>query len=596
MSESAEEARIVPEMPALSLPEFFPDWAKDLSHAYMSGSTCLFVLHGNVFDLVRSQDGPGSRYVSLTDFLGTQVFGRWDLVLTYDLSRGLRPHAGADSQRLHGMVDIMSERLAEPKALPREPTRVLRLLDVCFDKLLVESAKPARALSIALVIDFAQYVVPAGHGGYVSQDLSTNLVTLLNWAQNAYLKRINVAFVLLTEKLSDIAPRLAQNPHVQSIELPLPDEPSRGEFVESLASGPELSSCSDFSAQQIARLSAGLTLRNLETLIRQALRSGRRIDAKRFKRFKKQMIERECQGFLEFQEPTHTLDMVVGHEEAKRRLQADARLLQQGDLNAVPMGYLISGPVGTGKTFLTECYAGTVGLPVVKLLNFRSKYVGETEGNLEKILRVLRAMGPVAVIIDEADAAIGDRGQSGDSGTSSRVFSMIAAQMGDTRYRGRIIWFLLTCRPDLLPIDIKRQGRAEVHIPLFYPGNQEEVSKMFLIQARKVGATLETDSVPEVPKGIHLSGADIEGIVTRAWRECLLDGQGQLTKEALQEAVISFIPSADDIEKELQEIAAILECTDSSFLPADLRKKATDPDYRTKLKDRRHEIRTMLET
>jgi len=51
---------------------------------------------------------------------------------------------------------------------------------------------------------------------------------------------------------------------------------------------------------------------------------------------------------------------------------------------------------------------------------------------------------------------------------------MIATQMGDTQYRGRIIWMLLTARPDLLPIDLKRQGRAEVHIPLFYPTDENE--------------------------------------------------------------------------------------------------------------------------
>jgi len=34
---------------------------------------------------------------------------------------------------------------------------------------------------------------------------------------------------------------------------------------------------------------------------------------------------------------------------------------------------------------------------------------------------------------------------------------MIAAQMGDTHYRDRILWMLLTCRPDLLPIDLKRE-------------------------------------------------------------------------------------------------------------------------------------------
>ncbi len=132
------------------------------------------------------------------------------------------------------------------------------------------------------------------------------------------------------------------------------------------------------------------------------------------------------------------------------------------------------------------------------LRNFRSKYVGETEGNLEQVLTVLRSLGPVLVIIDEADAALGNRQASGDSGTSARVFSMIASQMGNTRYRGQIIWMLLTSRPDLLPIDLKRQGRAEVHIPLFYPHEEESIRAMFLAMAKKNKTILADDAIPPV--------------------------------------------------------------------------------------------------
>jgi SpoVK/Ycf46/Vps4 family AAA+-type ATPase len=179
-------------------------------------------------------------------------------------------------------------------------------------------------------------------------------------------------------------------------------------------------------------------------------------------------------------------------------------------------------------------------------------------------------MGPVMVIIDEADAALGDRDTVGDSGTSSRVFGMIATQMGDTRYRGKILWMLLTARPDLLPIDIKRQGRAEVHIPLFYPTEDDELRKMFVVLARKLGTTIREEDVPPVPaehKGL-LSGADIEGIVSRAWRRSLLSGATGVTPAALAEVIAQFLPSTQGMEKELQEAAAIIECTDREFLPA----------------------------
>src|SRR5207247_4876645 len=147
------------------------------------------------------------------------------------------------------------------------------------------------------------------------------------------------------------------------------------------------------------------------------------------------------------------------------------------------------------------------------------------------VVSVLRGMGPVVVVVDEADAALGSREQEGDSGTSSRVFAMIASQMGDTQYRGRIIWMLLTARPDLLPIDLKRQGRAEVHIPLFYPTEEPEIRQMFVIMAKKLGSRLSTDDVPPIPQRGHLSGADIEGMVGRAWRASLLGGADHVTRE-----------------------------------------------------------------
>jgi SpoVK/Ycf46/Vps4 family AAA+-type ATPase len=576
-----------------SLPANFPAWAKELNDAYVSGTSCLFLLHGNVFDLIHSPQHKEGKYLPVADFLARQVFGRWDLVMNYDLSRGLRPLAGPDSQRLREMVHEISKQFGDVKELPKDPGNVLHLLDQFLEKQLVSSSN-LRPLSSALIIQFSQFVAPSTRGSTASQN-AANLVTLLNWAQDNYLKRINVAVILITEKLSDLDPRLIRNPHIESIEIPFPDECGREQFIEAIHSKCDLETHSDYSAEQLARLSAGLTLHNLEVLLRQAERAKRRIDEARFKSFKKDMIERECQGFLEFQEPRHKLDMVVGHIEAKARLKEDADLLRKGHLNAVPMGYLICGPVGTGKSFLTECYAGTVGLPVVKLLNFRSKYVGETEGNLEKILRVLRAMGPVAVVIDEADAAVGDRDQGGDSGTASRVFSMLAAQMGDTKYRGRIIWFLLTCRPDLLPADIKRQGRAEVHIPLFYPANDSEIRQMFEVQARKLGAKLEEDAIPDVTTESKLSGADIEGIVTRAWRMALLQNESEFTKEILQSALDSFIASGDDLEKEMQEKIAILECTDSQFLPVRLREEASDPAFRTNLKNEIQDLRMRLE-
>jgi hypothetical protein len=154
---------------------------------------------------------------------------------------------------------------------------------------------------------------------------------------------------------------------------------------------------------------------------------------------------------------------------------------------------------------------------------------------------------------------------------------------------------LLTCRPDLRPIDLKRQGRAEVHIPLFYPDDQDEIRDMFVSMARKLGTNLDPADVPEVPQKGLLSGADIEGLVGRALRKSLLAGASQVTREALAEAVGTFLPSTEGMEKELQEVAAIIECTDLPFLPAEIRNKVEAAGGRAKLVERLNLLRRMVE-
>jgi AAA+ superfamily predicted ATPase len=580
---------------ATQLPAHWPAWAAKLGELYFSGTTSTFLLHGNVFDLVRSGAGADPRWTSLAEFLAEQVFGRWDLVLHYDLARGLRPLAGVGAsyqKRLQGMVETLNKFLGDVTKIPRDPTNALAAIDLFLRKNIMKDADDR--VSAAVVIDHAAYV--ASRSDRLALADQTHLVTLLNWATSPYVKRLNMAFVLIESRMSDVSDRLSSNPHVASIEVPLPDADSRQGYLTAITAGRDAASFSDYGLAELGKLTAGISLTDLEVLVKSSLQGGRRLDQKYFKELKKRLIERQAQGMLEFIEPKWGLDTVVGHDAAKRRLAEDAELIRRGELESVPMGYLFCGPVGTGKSFLATCVAGSIGIPCVMLKNFRSKYVGETEGNLERVLNVLRSMGPVVIIVDEADAMLGDRDQAGDSGVGGRVFGMIASQMGDTAYRGKIIWMLLTARPDQLPIDLKRQGRAEVHVPLFYPHEDAELQQMFKVLARKAGTTLADEDVPQdVKHKGNLSGADIEGIIGRAWRTSLLAGSKTITRDALAAALEGFMPSTQSLEREAQELAAIIECTDLEFLPSAKREKMEKLGGREKLQERLTAIKQILE-
>ncbi|MBM3290881.1 MAG: ATP-binding protein, partial [Candidatus Hydrogenedentes bacterium] len=439
----------------------------------------------------------------------------------------------------------------------------------------------AASRKVAVLIDYADFICAA------EDRPTTHLATLLNWARSPVIRRINAVFVLMTEGLARLNGPLVQSPYTEEIGVALPAFDERKRFVSSQY--PALAG----DADRLAKMSAGLTLTNFDAMLRLATRAGTNsahadpvkgaappqaapdISTAKLSAIKKNLMEAQLPGLIEFVEPRFDMGMVAGHAAAKDRLANDAKLVREGKTDAVPMGYLICGPVGVGKTFLAQCYAGSVGIPCITILNFRSKYVGETESNLERILFVVRELGPVAVIVDEADAAVGDRTASGDSGTSARVFAQLASQMGNTQYRGKIIWFLLTCRPDLLPIDLKRQGRCEEHIPLFYPETIDDRREMFLAMAKKLKLPLDEKSLPDLSKTPALSGADIESVLTRVRRESLVQDR-PIDAKLVQEVIENF-RSLRSQAHELQLIAAILESTDQRYIPETMRKQIGTP-------------------
>jgi AAA+ superfamily predicted ATPase len=579
-----------------ALPAWCPPWAERLGDAYLSGTSCVFMLHGNVRDLVpvtAQAAGPGAdpaAWGTVPDFLAREMFGRWDIVLAYDVGRGLRPLAGPDPARLRTMAQWLTER-------PRDPDPAVAAIDAILERNLIDP--PEQRKRIAVVLDYAQYLVPAGEGG--TRAAAGRLVRILGWATNPLLRRVNVAVVLLADTIAEVHPRLVQNPAVTAIDLPMPDAAERERFALATAAAAGMNPAQFDGAKRAAAIAGGLTLESLRAVVTLAARDNTAPDGPEFAARKKDLIERSCHGLIEFIQPRLTLEAVAGHADAKQRLESDARAIRRGQLEAAPMGYLICGPVGTGKSFIAECYAGSVGIPCVVLKNFRSKYVGETEGNLEHALGVLRSLGPVVVVIDEADAALGNRQSDGDSGTSARVFSMIARQMGDTRYRGKIVWMLLTSRPDLLPIDLKRQGRAEVHIPLFYPHDQAEMEAMFAAMARKSHVKLAPGLPGPVDLTLGLSGADIESIVLASRRKGLERaaeaGQPEpdtIAADDLKAALDDFMPSAQGLEKEMQEIAAVLECTEKRFLPDRWKEQVGQPGGRARLQERLAAIREVI--
>jgi len=550
-----------------------PEWQLTVERLLATQTVSQLILHGNIVDYVRHElPEQAPAYPRLPVYLREGLFADRDLVLTYDRANGIG-FSDAQQEEAFFVTYFFEQVFQREKPAYENWLKSLKSTAVALSVLeRYITVQLEAGHRVGLVLEFAETLVPANAG---PADRAV-LILLQKWARESQFHHGGLAVVLTTETLAELHPAIVRNPFTYSVEVPYPSEADRLAFLhaeqpryQALAAGWPL------PPQRLARDTAGLTLVQVRTLLAEVVSAPEQVTEAELIQRKKDILEAEANGLLAFVETPYSLDAVAGHAHAKTLLRNAVKALQAGREDVLPMGYLVAGPVGTGKTFLVSSFASEIGIPMVELKNFRGQYVGQTEANLERILRLLTALNPVAVMIDEADAALGNRSQGGDSGVSGRVFSMIARFMADTKHRGKIIWFLLSSRPDLMPVDLKRQGRAEEHLALFYPETLPERRELFEVMLRKTGVKSLTGSDFEDAFFEHLpvrSGAEMEAALTRAKFQAVARGLVEPTRQVLEAVLADFLPPSYPQEIELQNYVAVLECTSQELLPERYRK------------------------
>jgi transitional endoplasmic reticulum ATPase len=578
-----------------------PVWADELKRRYVRGESSLFVLFGNVHDKVL-HDG---KLVGVSDFLAQAVLEKKDIIARYNVSAGCRM-----LKKPTGMAGY------EEMLLHRAPDKVLPGLE----RMLYNEN------NVGVILDYAEMVAPAGDTSFFSEQDRLALVTLQRWSLAPQLETTDNIVLLLAEVPSELNPKIVANPRVAAVQVPMPsleerkaairfinpsleatwverladitaglkivqivgilrppppaaeDAEARFRFIKSLVGDEK-------RARRLAAVSQGMTHAEIQELAGVEKAPASASDGKREEldavleligRRKREIIERECFGLVEFVQSKHDFSVVGGIDEIKKELGAIARNIREGRTSRVPMGLLFTGPMGTGKTFVAEAFARESGPTTIKLKNFRSKWVGATESNLERILNVVQAIGNVIIIIDEADRSFGSGGDDGDGdgGTSSRVVARIKEFMSDTANRGRILFILMTNRPDKLDIDIKRAGRLDRKIPFLYAQSPEDVERVLEAQVRK--HKLKTDL--QFPRDrervsqpiVGYSNADFEAIALLA-NDIAAERAGPdapVTADDLARAVHDYLPSRDLEMLEYMELLAVFEASNRRMLPA----------------------------
>src|SRR6202046_685676 len=288
-----------------------PAWARELSEKYYSRSFALFVLYGNVRDLVPIRGQETTNFVPLDEFLSGALFGQRDLVLHYD--RGGLNFGSADSQAdfrraLEG-YDSFHGTTYSQGGLPRNPDAVLNLLDNYLRLRIADGKK------IGLVIDFAETIAPAGDVSSMSADDRNALVILKRWARHSAFLAADVTICLISENQIELNQGIVQNPGVASVAIPLPDYAERLDFIRGQLKDKALPPGSEVSNETLATLGAGLKRVQLQSLISHSVQNRQPLTLKALSARQKDLVAAESGGLLEFVQSRFDLSFVAGNDQ-----------------------------------------------------------------------------------------------------------------------------------------------------------------------------------------------------------------------------------------------------------------------------------------
>lgn len=542
-------------MPA---PQSAPGWAMELNVAFESGASGQFILYGNVHDRL----AVGGRLIPIERYIQDELLASFDVVFSYDLGNGLTVERGSD--RLAQWVPTAM------RTVPHDPLGAIRFVSR-YARYLGNLSALGRndAVQVAVIVRGADQLLPAGGNGFEHGSL-TSLVR--EWGSSAPFTQIPFASLLIADNLNDLEPLIAYAPQATPVRIPLPSAPElqsaltllQKEFSRTIPAGTDLST--------LAAAMTGVSVSTLEQLTKVRAHTGQVLRTSDFSVLKKEMVEHDAPGLVEFVESRRTLEDYHGQEALKKWLRQDVMLWRANDLRALPMGYLLCGPIGTGKTFLVECLAGEAAVPVLKLKNFRDKWVGSSEGNLEKIFRLIRALGRCIVFIDEADQTLGRRDAgTGDSGLSGRLYSMIAQEMSDTSNRGKVVWVLASSRPDLIEVDLKRPGRIDLKVPILPTTTRAESGSLIASLARRYDLPVAAEELLQIEPllPLMLTPGAAEALIVKAYRVARTEAVSG--GSALSRCLQGYQNPVPEDVLETQMRLAVREATDLSFVPEALR-------------------------
>lgn len=536
-----------------------------------------FLLHGNIFDHFLN---PAKQYSTPLIPLLMQRFALRQATLFVHFRVGVGFHClkrgtGAelkdgteDFKQLSGFSSQGANALAAAAGiqvddkLPESPTRALPLI---WQTLTGKRQEKEQVGEIVVAIENTQLIAPATSGAQLTMEDRQNIELLRAIATEREAANPSLIF-LLAGNIAEVSSLLTSPASgIPAIYIPKPDFAAREAFFTQILK--EHEQC--MPSPQLARLTAGLSLRQLGDIIAEARRDFESISSDAISMIKKRVIAQEYGELLECIEPTYGFEALGGLAHVKAELLNVARALR-GDIDPryAPSGILLAGEPGTGKTAATIALAKEAGFNFLRFGQIRSMWYGQSESLQSRAFECIREMMPVVVFLDEFDETEGQsRSTTYSHEVSQRMRGRFLAEMSDPSLRGKVLWVAASNRPDLIDAAFKRPGRLELKIP-FPPPTEKEIAEIFPAVCLQEQYPLAVNNFTPFAKRVNgYTGAEILAVMHTAYKHALLAGRGAITPSDVEFGIEDFIPARDEAEFRYMRKIALEECSSRSLRP-----------------------------
>lgn len=355
--------------------------------------------------------------------------------------------------------------------------------------------------------------------------------------------------------------------YVSYLEIPFPEEDEINQLIDEHVEVNCYDNFKDEDRKKLMPSLKGMTSFEIDRMLDMAMSSNGSLsaeDTEMILQQKKAMVKKS--GLLELIDTPASLKDIGGLNALKDYLQNKSKVIT--DLPkaqefgvSIPKGVFIVGMPGCGKSLCAKASAALFNTPLLKLDmgSMMGKYVGESEGNLRKAIKIAEAAAPCVLWIDEIEKAFS--GVGGNNDIMTRMFGYFLSWMQE---KTSSVYVIATANnAHNLPPELKRKGRFDEIFCVNLPDKDErkKILRFILVKEENLGEAA-LNSVSLITEGFN--GADIESVVNEAVEKCFidsLDNKGTAFDERLLKDIASKTVSItksckqqiDDMKKAFKE-------------------------------------------